>query len=183
MNNTRRKEINRLASIVREEFNLTTPVTLSALEKMIKELGGTLNKKGLPFDTDAEIRKTGEDNFSITLNTENYASPEREKFTLAHELGHLFIHMGFATNDSLWNGFIDNFNDTIYNRKGYSEQEYEAHEFAAALLMPEDEFEEFFNIRDGSICDIEMVANKFGISIDAAINRGKWLGHISWTER
>jgi Zn-dependent peptidase ImmA (M78 family) len=33
-----------------------------------------------------------------------YQSEERRKFTIAHELGHLFLHMGYLLDSDLWSG-------------------------------------------------------------------------------
>ena len=31
-----------------------------------------------------------------------FQDEKRERFTIAHELGHLFLHMGYRTNNELW---------------------------------------------------------------------------------
>lgn len=78
---------------------------------------------------DGSIRKQ-DDGFIIYISP--FQSTERRKFTIAHELGHLFLHMGYRINSDLWNKQMD----ATYYRAGDSLLEYQANEFAAALLMP-----------------------------------------------
>ena len=83
--------------------------------------------------------------------------------------------MGFLIDPVVW----ENQDDTVYRRFGSSEQEYQANEFAAALLMPQKEYVEVLkrNIRNGRV-DISAVANYFHVSNAAAGNRGRFLGYL-----
>jgi Zn-dependent peptidase ImmA (M78 family) len=179
MTKTRRKHINELVEIIREEANLSAPVTLEQLKEFVtKDLEGQIVEEDLFDDRDGQINKT-EDSFIITLNNSNYSSEKRQKFTLAHELGHLFLHMGFLNKDK-WEKTED-YEDTVYARSGYSEEEYDAHEFAAALLMPKDKYAEIVNDNsENGKCDISIIADYFDVSEQAASNRGKWLGIFKW---
>jgi Zn-dependent peptidase ImmA (M78 family) len=179
MTRARRKQINELVEAIREEANLATPLTLDSLKQFIKELGGRVGYDTLDDDIDGYISRDG-NNFSIILNNVNFASDEREKFTLSHELGHLFLHMQYLDREAWANA--ENYEDTVYARSGYSEEEYDAHEFAAALLMPKDEYKEVVsdNTSDNKVCNITAVAEHFGVSTEAALNRGKWLGILKW---
>jgi len=179
MTRARRNQINELVEAIREEANLSTPLSLEDLNQFVEELGGTVNYDELDDDTDGFIIRD-ENDFTITLNNANFASDEREKFTLCHELGHLFLHMQYLDRDA-W-AEAENYQDTAYARNGYSEEEYDAHEFAAALLMPKDEYKEVVsdNTNDEKTCNITAVAQHFGVSIEAASNRGKWLGVLKW---
>ena len=81
--------------------------------------------------------------------------------------------MGFRTNRDLWNSQ----NNKIYRRFGTSEQEYQANEFAASLLMPKDRYKKI--VREYAVngtVDMAKVANYFNVSIAAATNRGLFLG-------
>lgn len=65
----------------------------------------------------------------INISLSNLTGELRNNFTIAHELGHLYLH---ARN-------IDQ--ETIeFNRYGSGRLEWEANWFAAAFLMPEEEF-------------------------------------------
>lgn len=54
--------------------------------------------------------------------------PERQRFSIAHEIAHILLHHKGETGN-----FIDYRNNGTYNQ-----QEFEADNFAAALLMPKD---------------------------------------------
>lgn len=83
-------------------------------------------------------------------------------------------------DEEAWNN-SDDYEDTAYARNGYSEEEYDAHEFAAALLMLKEEYKEVVkNNTENGICNISQVSNYFGVSLEAATNRGKWLGILKW---
>lgn len=145
------------------------------VEDAIARLGGTV--EGMTADQgEALIRKSG-DAFVIQIAE----LPERRRrFSLAHELGHLFLHMGFIIDPSRWES-IDQYRDSPKHRYGFSEEEYEAHEFAAALLMPETEFRSAVRTHtaDGRT-DLKPVADHFEVSVHAARTRGQWLGIFEW---
>lgn len=67
----------------------------------------------------------------IGLNSRN--APVRQRFTIAHELGHFFLHEGkklFVDQSAVINKRDD------LSSSGTDEEEIEANAFAAALLMP-----------------------------------------------
>ena len=83
------------------------------------------------------------------------SSPLRDNFTIAHELGHLFLHKTEESKE--------------FHRSGEPKtEEVEANIFAAEFLMPEDEFKnkakEFNNSE-------RMLASYFGVSPAAALVR------------
>lgn len=102
---------------------------------------------------------------------------KRRRFTIAHELGHLFLHMGYLINEELWRKQDQN----VYERSGSSEKEYQANEFAAAFLMPkEDYFRKMNESMDGNKVNTSKIAEYFNVSVEAASNRGKFLGYLKW---
>ena len=85
--------------------------------------------------------------------------------------------MGFQTNKGLW----DSQNNITYYRNGNSDLEYQSNEFAAAFLMPQRDYKQIMDQNTvGNIVDTSAVARFFHVSIDAAANRGKWLGYLRW---
>jgi Zn-dependent peptidase ImmA (M78 family) len=90
--------------------------------------------------------------------------PQRQRFTLAHEIGHARLHAG--------DNVIDYRANIDYPEEG-TEKEREANRFAANLLMPEDDFLEVWRSRSG---DVKRIANYFGVSEMAAGFRMKGLG-------
>jgi Zn-dependent peptidase ImmA (M78 family) len=166
-----RSEIALLAEIIRDGLELNTPVNV---EEAVKRLGGRLvEKDALELGMEAKVRRDGE-RFEIEIEKNKPAL--RKRFSVAHELGHLFLHMGYLVNPDLWSN-TDEYKDSVYYRFGHGIEEDEANEFAAAFLMPEGEFQKIAgeHVRDG-LCSLEGVASHFRTSKDAALIRGRSLG-------
>ena len=84
--------------------------------------------------------------------------------------------MGFMTDRKLWNTQ----DEKVYGRFGTSEQEYQANEFAAALLMPENIYKDILDEHSrGNKVNMNEVAKYFKVSLSAAINGGKFLGYLA----
>ena len=88
----------------------------------------------------------------ITINGSHAST--RQRFTVAHELGHLMLH-------SLGRKFRD-----VYSAATNSREELEANQFAAELLMPQS-----FMVNVPRSTDPAVVAQHFGVSHDAARRR------------
>lgn len=168
-----RNVINDITEIIRKKFNVKTPVDIDVV---IENMGGTLvEDPNLDSFADGKIRKVSERGFEIVIPP--HQSPQRRKFTIAHELGHLFLHMGYMTNIKIWEE-QDNY---VFYRNGNSKMERQANEFAAAFLMPKEEYEEIMNkCSDGKMVHTSEIAKYFDVSVDTASNRGKWLGLLEW---
>lgn len=173
MRRERRTQINSLAERIRATLDLSVPVDV---EKAVERLNGEVATENL-LDFEAKIEKVDE-GFRITLSTEFPSA--RRKFSIAHELGHLFLHMGYLIAPKKWLQ-VGTYTDSVYFRSGYNTEEYEANEFAAAFLMPRETFLTVANQnREGNTFLIEPIASYFGVSSDAAKTRGKWLNVFSW---
>lgn len=172
MDNATRTMINSLAQDVLDSFKIQVPI--QDIDGLVVSLGGSV-QTGRCF-TDGSVTKEG-DSFRILLSP--FQDEKRRRFTIAHELGHLFLHMGYLTNKELWMRQDDN----IYHRlTGYnSEKEYQANEFAAAFLMPQKEYLEKLNeYLIGNKVNTAKIAEYFNVSVEAASNRGKFLGYLKW---
>ena len=176
MDQTRRNQIQQLADAVREACELKTPMDLGLA---IERLGGELVEIANP-EYEAQIEKKGSEGFKITLASEPHEN--RKRFSVAHELGHLFLHMGYLVDDEKWQQ-VGTFVDSVYHRFGFSLEEHEANEFAASLLMPRDEF---IKIAKANYSDeyytLDPIAEHFHVSTDAAKTRGYWLGIFDWSD-
>lgn len=101
------------------------------------------------------------DEKKIWLNAHD--SPVRQRFTLAHEIGHIHLHnQGEAIID-----FRKNFSPEVTDPK-----EVEANQFAADLLMDREHFVRFWLESD---FEVESAAKAFGVSEEAAEIRAKEL--------
>lgn len=109
------------------------------------------------------------DNSRVIIGINNHHAETRQRFTIAHELGHLLLHQGDLYIDK---GTRINFRNTK-SSLAIDKQEIEANAFAAALLMPskliEDEFHKVLDRDEGITADelIITLAGKFQVSRQA----------------
>ncbi|WP_339196685.1 ImmA/IrrE family metallo-endopeptidase [Solibacillus sp. FSL R5-0449] len=175
MENSRKEYISDITRVIRDAFNLEAPIDLKLL---VEQLGGRLiETTNIDDNMEAKIEKLG-NSFEITIDPDK--NQKRKRFSIAHELGHLFLHMGYLINPEKWNS-TNEYVDSVYYRYGYNIEEFEANEFAACLLMPLEEFMDISqkNFKNG-FYDIEEIANHFDVSTQAVSNRGKFLGLFGW---
>lgn len=170
MDNATRIMINSLTQDILTLFNIQIPI--QDIDELVGMLGGSIQTD---FScTDGSVVKEGE-SFRILISP--FQDEKRRRFTIAHELGHLFLHMGYLTNAELWERQDEN----IYHRLGSSEKEYQANEFAAAFLMPQKEYIKIMNENIiGDKVNTSKIAEYFNVSVEAASNRGKFLGYLKW---
>ncbi len=81
----------------------------------------------------------------------------RDRFTVAHELGHFFLHTGIPMARAASDSSI----------KPFRLSEPQANQFAAELLMPR----QFLNAGD----TVQSVIDRHGVSINAAANRIRFM--------
>jgi Zn-dependent peptidase ImmA (M78 family) len=79
------------------------------------------------------VAETSKHRWAIVVNQEN--AEVRQRFTIAHELGHLLLHR--YTTPHADAGYKVRFRDKA-SSAGSVREEIEANQFAAELLMPED---------------------------------------------
>lgn len=106
------------------------------------------------------------EDFKIVLPA--HTGPSRDRFTIAHELGHYVLHYLWSPEKA--GGRM------MATRRGSDRIEWEANWFAAAFLMPADEFQRQYAACSG---DLSFLAGKFGVSPQAAEVRAKGLGLLS----
>lgn len=118
----------------------------------------------------------------IIIFTNSSSRLSREIFTLAHEIGHIILHIN--ANKS----FIDD--HITLSGKNTDEKEQEANYFAANLLMPDDEIGKFLDLEIEnsnqnklSATDIAKIMSEFNVSFDMALNRLENLGKMNASEK
>lgn len=138
------------------------------IDDLVRRIGGRVKMQNTLFE---DPEKSGSllvhspDNFEIIVPA--HTSPTRDRFTVAHELGHYFLHY-------LWRRRSVAMPDQmIALRKGSDRVEWEANWFAAGFLMPEKAFKKAFRNHAGSI---SAVAREFQVSQQAAEVRASQLG-------
>jgi len=155
------------------EASKSVPVNL---QDLARRLGVRVRFEALSDDISGNITRDGED-FVITINARHPKT--RQRFTLAHELGHFILHrrrLAHGTNDTRAyraDPAADVYNDQIKRR-----HETEANQFAASLLMPEDLVIKAYQTFRGN--DPGALADFFGVSraameirLEELSNRGK----------
>jgi Zn-dependent peptidase ImmA (M78 family) len=158
------KKIDARATQLLDELNLAQiPVDVSAVAS---RLGANVVFEDLDDDVSGFLLRE-KSVITIAINKEHHVN--RQRFTLAHECGHLFLHAD--KGDRLW------LDKTYFFRDGSSSQgdrfaEIEANQFAAGLLMPE-ELIRFSIARAERISDVDVVrlAMQFQVSERAMIFR------------
>lgn len=118
----------KLAQSLIESYKLATPVDVDTLAA---QEGISIRKETLEDNVSGMLVIKDEQSV-IVVNTSHHTN--RQRFTIAHELGHYFLHRNFS------NVFFDEsllfFRDET-SAQGTKFQEIEANAFAAELLMPE----------------------------------------------
>jgi Zn-dependent peptidase ImmA (M78 family) len=110
-----------------------------ALEPLVEELGGAIVYGHMDADEEdgGSIIVRDYDDFSVVLS--DFTSPLRDRFTIAHELGHLFLH--FPVTIAANPGCVMRATRWVDNKDPEQQRaEWEANWFAAAFLMPAEPF-------------------------------------------
>lgn len=149
-------------------------------ENHLREFPVNLNKIAKSIDAHVEIAqlKDGLSGFAFQQNGTKFIGISstdgalRQRFTFAHELGHIFLHKNDAVNYDT--GLMMMRDDRSTN--GSDEKEIEANRFAAELLMPEDEVRkdmskaediDFLHDNESTRLFIKKLAEKYGVSSKA----------------
>jgi Zn-dependent peptidase ImmA (M78 family) len=118
---------------LRTDYNLSAPVNVEWLAKTI----------GIEIKKD-DLEESSLSGFAVQKHGKKYIgvncmdSHVRQRFTIAHELGHLFLHDDTVNYDQ---GGVMLFRDDK-SSDGSDAKEVEANRFAAELLMPADDLRE-----------------------------------------
>lgn len=172
MTGEKRKSINRFAEGLRNQLGIDNEVGDFDIAEIVTNLGGRIEYFSSPTDFE-KVVKEEDSNFVIRINRDN--ADTRKRFSIAHELGHLFLHMKFS-NEERWQAIECG---QGYKRTPglYSVTEEEANEFAAAFLMPKSAFIKI--AQDNSDQEYyypQKIADHFNVSEESARYRGRNLG-------
>jgi Zn-dependent peptidase ImmA (M78 family) len=124
-----------------------------------------------------------EGSFLIGVNNEDGES--RQRFTIAHELGHYFLHDRTTSYMDTKTGHFSVTPRNEVSSAGVDPKEIEANLFAAELLMPEEsirqEMEKLgaFGIFDDKDEEIRQLAKTYQVSVKALTIRLERLGFIT----
>lgn len=148
---------------------LTIPIDLNKIISNFNDIDIEYNSN---ISEDSSLKINQENQYLIQIKNKefniNNSKGYKNRFTIANKLGHLFLEN------------IDK-KQTIFIT-GTNEQESQANNFAANLLMPKAEFIEcvYNNLDEEGLCNLDAVSDYFRVSISAVKTRGKFLGVFPW---
>ena len=153
------EQVNQAAELLRKKWEMgKDPIyNVSALleEKHIKvvEIDADTNFNGMQTWANSNIPV-----IAINKNLEN--KPDRIRFTLLHELGHLLLAFGDISE---------------------AQKETLCHQFAGAMLMPEDTLKQELGANRNrlSIQELGNIKKHYGISMQAIVRRARECGIIN----
>lgn len=180
LSDNRKKEIRIKAEAFRERCKISRYGIID-LFKECDRCGFRLLRYPLGEAADLGFAMKKDNDIIIFTNTSSRLS--REIFTLAHEIGHVKLHIEDVEKEHSGYTFIDN-TVTIAGRNS-NVKEQEANYFAVCLLMPSDEVEKFLDLEISdfskdtiSAMDIARMMSEFNVSFETAMNRLENLGKI-----
>jgi hypothetical protein len=145
------------AAVVRR-YTASFPVKVGELAT---ELGIKVIRAPLPSKISGLIRPSDEAPSGFEIRVNKYEVPERQRFTVAHEIAHYLLH-----RNEIGAGLVDSI---MYRSTLTSRKETEANQLAADIVMPAKaisrELERFGGRRTDEV--IEELADIFKVSISA----------------
>jgi len=138
------------------------------VEEIARALGASIQPFDMEDDVAGVLYRQG-DHRVIAINSRH--SPTRQRFTIAHELGHLALHRGQEVHVD--QTFRINLRDPL-SAQGQDVEEIEANAFAANLLMPLTWLRRDFR---GDTIDLEddaeivALAERYQVSLQAMLIR------------
>lgn len=146
---------NSIAKKYREENGITE--TNINLREFVKSAHGKIHCVDIDdYAKSGSIYIHNKESFDIVLPM--FTAPIRDRFTIAHEMGHFFLH-SLAGERKMW-----------ADRKGSGPVEWEANWFAASFLMPR------YLIKKNKITTVSEMMDAFGVSAQAAELRLEYNG-------
>jgi Zn-dependent peptidase ImmA (M78 family) len=147
------------------------------VERIVRHLGLKLEATGLGDDVSGVLVVQ---NGRGIIGVNSSHARQRQRFSIAHELGHFLLH---SSNSRVFidKGYFAAFRDS-HSSTGQSKREREANAFAAALLMPKALVSGSVDRHQFDLADdgyVEKLANLFQVSKQAMTIRIVNLGLLS----
>lgn len=169
----------RRAALIIENLNISSIEDLQLLEQIAFERGAIVTRKHLDV---AEARLIVGNPFSVITISTTIGDHRRQRFSIAHELGHLELHR----QEIVFPCDTARINDWASLTAGDS-LEQEANEFAASLLLPETLFAPLCLETDPSMDVVRHLSDQFNVSLMATARRYVRFCYdpvaVVWTQR
>lgn len=158
-------------AILKEKNILKPPVPI---KRIAVSYGVDLFFVELPDDISGILDLENKNDAKIFVN--KLHSSKRQRFSIAHELGHFFLHEHNAIHIDRYSFFRNRNSETALDP-----MEIEANRFAAEILMPskflEEELSRYIDIIDIDEDVIWELAKKFKVTVTAMTIRFQSLGY------
>ncbi len=116
----------------KDDFEYKAPIDVVQIAKCLDVKLKSVNK----FDNMVGEIEIKDGQPIIVINNFQNAMETRKRFTIAHELGHLCLHLA-KDGDAIDGSFVDT-KETMRRDNMWDVNEFQANNFAAQLLMPKD---------------------------------------------
>ncbi len=148
----RRKQIQQIVAELLKEARIDQPPV--PVERIVRLRGLRVQTQKIPAsDISGFLFRRGSE---AVIGVNSFHSSARQRFTIAHELGHILLHAPGPGEFHVDRGFDVKFRDQR-SSKGTDAEEREANLFAAELLMPR----EFIAKDIEAACQVDLVDDKF----------------------
>lgn len=105
------------------------------LNEVVRRLGGKISHVDLMGNNSTDSGSIEVHGSSFEIRLAIATGPLRDRFTIAHELGHFVLHYLYRKQK-----LDENLNTLVAQRFGSNQAEKEANWFAAAFLMPAEDY-------------------------------------------
>jgi Zn-dependent peptidase ImmA (M78 family) len=176
----RRKQIRELVERILTDNKIIEGAV--PIERIVKSVGIDLKLDNVDDDLSGFLVREKKNKRRSVIGANKSHHPHRQRFTIAHELGHFLLHEGETVHlDESREAFTINLRDARSER-GEDNDEREANLFAAELLMPAKFLAEELQGKAldllGDTAFLEMLAKKYKVSVQALTFRLANLGYI-----
>lgn len=177
----RRKQIRQVVQDILAKHKIkSAPVDV---EKIVKALKISISLESVNDELSGFLYRDKKANRAV-IGANKAHHENRQRFTIAHELGHFLLHEGetIHLDSGPRNSFTINLRNTE-SAKGEDDDEREANLFAAELLMPADFLAKDLEGQDLDIFEentfLPELASKYKVSVQALTFRLANLGYIN----
>ncbi|MEJ0000941.1 MAG: ImmA/IrrE family metallo-endopeptidase [Verrucomicrobiota bacterium] len=175
--NIRRKHIQELADSLLSELRIVRPPV--DVEKIARARNAIIHRGAVEKKVSGYLFREARGRTAV-IGVNNSQHEHRQRFTIAHELGHFLLHSGEDLH--LDQVFVVKNRDER-SAEGEDLEEVEANLFAAELLMPEqflrrdvEEMKEFDFFEE---IEVKQLADLYKVSQQAMVIRLTHLGYLS----
>lgn len=148
------------------------------MESLVEAIGGSVRSVDYwdmrePKYEAIHILRNGQFTIYLSKRTSRYV----KNFSIAHELGHFFLHFMNGEVKDFWRFESQNPLPMVAYRNGDQEVEQQANNFAVALLIPNEVLSDRYSTLNGNV---ESISASFGVE-QYIVQRRLSALHLGWT--